>query len=322
MTYARINKILFIGCIFLAAVFFVSFCSSNHSSLKSAGKNTALLNPKYKSQVSMIEIQSASDSLVIQKKGTVWSLSKKTADDVTQADEKLVQNMIDALSSVRMIYTVSDKADDWKSLSLDSDSAVSISVSGNDGSMYTKVFFGGIKSVTDTILFRTDRTISSYETKNDISSYLTTDRNFWTDPSITSGLSISDKNQATALSWSSFATAAVVSRKKLSAGDKQFSTTVSELSALRHGKEMISSQNLTSPVSKLTVETGSGRVVTLSFYKENSAEDSTVTVYRTHYEYESSPADARETALFLSSPHPDFEISEWTYQKIAGLFNK
>lgn len=317
----KTNRILFSCCAFLLFVLVISLFFS-HSGIKSGGgTKTSLLNPKYKDQVKTITITSSKKNNTLSRQGDFWTVVYSEDKSSAPADKTVVQNMLGAASKIRMIYTVSDNADTWNQFNLNESSCSLFTFSDKDGNMLSKIFFGSSSALTRRIYFRTDRTVSSYETDDDFSQYTSSDFSSLCDPLI---LSYIDSPSSSCTSYSlTLYDYAKGSHKSFSIkeGEKDFKDKSYKLSQLRHGLLCSSSLSQSNkPSAELRAESGSGRIMTVRFYEEKDAVDSSVTVYRMESFCSPSPADNAETASFLNERHCAFTVSSWTFASICSVF--
>lgn len=317
----KTNRILFSCCAVLLFVFAVSFFFGHSGAKSDGGTRTSLLNPKYKEEVSSIKIVSSEKTLSMNRQGAFWTVVSPDGKSSAPADNTIIHNLLDASSKIRMIFTVSNNADTWSQFNLSESSCSAITFFDKDGNVLSKIFFGSSSALTRRIYFRTERTISSYETDDDFSQYLVSDFSSACDPLI---LSYIDSPSSTCTSYSltiydnSKGTQKSFSIKE---GEKDFKDKSYKLSQLRHGfiYDIVQTDSKR-PCAEFRAESGSGRIMTIRFYEEKDNADSSGTVYRMETVCTPSPADSAETSLFLGSPHCAFTVSSWTFEGICSVF--
>ena len=313
----NLDKIL-IKFLILSLILFVFslFFSKN-------GKNTpkaidsAILNPRHSSEISQIEINvpyQEVGSIIFKKQGDFWLLEKDLPSGekiISQADSAIIESFIKNSSKIRKLYKVSDKSSDYESFSVSENSGITVSFTGNNSKMYTKVHFGHSDSLKNRIYFRSDSSKITYECENDFQQYLTTETNYWSEgkiiPEIKNPVQITVKMNESSIAQSS-------KMKRLDEKSSGFASKSNTLLSLRHGKIWPETTiNSADYISTLSVQDGRGRIAKLDFFKmQNGDEES----YFYRKSLQPSPVDSQQNIFAFYSEKAAYEISAWTYVKI------
>lgn len=174
--------------------------STNITSVKSA-----LLNPKYSSEVNEITLTfETKDNLTFQKQTTgsgeaVWMCT--TSDGMMfPANETIINQLISRASETRSMAQISDSYAAWNALGLSDDAAINVKFSCNnpDGStnIFSSLFFGYENADSTMIYVRNDRKSTSWRIQNVYSSYLTDNCSSWADQRLLPIVSKDEKDAA------------------------------------------------------------------------------------------------------------------------------
>ena len=333
----KLDKLLTKILIFSIILFTFSIIFSKKEKSSPKPVESALLNPKYKNEVSEIEIQipSQNGAITLKKQGDFWLLVKNegkgTAEIRTFADKKLVTSFIEKTSEIRRLYQVSDRESDFEGLETSDNTGITANFSGNNSKMYTKLHFGSTNSITNRTFVRSEGSKITYETENDLSQFLTTDTNYWSEGEILPG----DILKRTKLVEMSFEEKSV--KSTLDEKSENFVSKSGTLLSLRHGSikseedflSIMQGQN-PNPAAILNAQDGSGRKIRIEFfeYEEENHSDSEREAaskdFSKSYLYKKSvipsPAETQENAFAYYSENAFYEISAWTYDKIRAQF--
>lgn len=319
-----LTKILIFSLIlFLFSLFFQKNRRNAPKSIESA-----LLNPKYKNEVAQIEIQILSQNGVInlKKQGDFWLLVKNVGERKTEittfADKKLVTSLIEKACEIRKLYQISDKESDFDQLKTSENAGSTVSFTGNNSKVYTKLYFGAVNPLINRTFVRSEGSKITYETENDLSQFLNSDLNYWSEGEILSGI-ISRGANLVEISFEEKSVKSTLDEKS-----PGFATKSASLLSLRHGnikgeEEFLSamhSQN-PQPSAVLTVQDGSGRSTRIEFFEiEEQGQSESEKSYFYKKSIKPSPADSQENTFAFYSENAVYEISAWTYGKIKSLF--
>lgn len=272
--------------IFAASISFIVFCISFAATERMRPKpvESALLNPSARDKISLAIIQDSALHIVLKSVNGKWLCESNGV--TVSADTKLVSSFLEKLSKIRKMYKISDRKDTMSELGLKDEDAKSVVLLDSEGKTAVKLCFGQENALTSRIAVASSGGKVSYETENDISSYLSADINFWAAPEIffairnPSNLNLSDADLHTLLS-------------------------------LRHGK-ILARANLPLDAEKAGSVTLMGQYNAsqrVDFYR-NAANG----INEYYYIQEFFPDALDFNALY--------EISEWTYSRIMGLLSQ
>lgn len=324
----KLDKLLTKILIFSLILFLFSLFFQNNRRNAPKSIESALLNPKYKNEVAQIEIQIPSQNGVInlKKQGDFWLLVKNAGEGKTEittfADKKLVTSLIEKACEIRKLYQISDKESDFVQLKTSENAGSTVSFTGNDNKMYTKLYFGSTNSLTNRTFVRSQGSKITYETENDLSHFLNSDTNYWSEGEILSGI-ISKGSNPVEISFEEKSTKSSLNEKS-----PDFAAKSTSLLSLRHGSikdeedylSAMQSQN-PQPTAVLTVQDGSGRSVRIEFFEiEEKGQSESEKSYFYKKNIRPSPADSQENSFAFYSENALYEISAWTYGKIKSLF--
>jgi hypothetical protein len=315
-TMNKTEKILFVVSLFFTAGIF-SVTILNRKIKQTQPIEMVLLKAEADS-VNRIEIKKGSaPASIIQREGDLWFCLSDDATVRACANKIMIYNLISEFKKNRKLYTISYSNNSWESLDLTEKQSSVITMYGNNFNMCTKLYIGKQIPLTNGIAIRSDKNIKSFETTDDFSVFLSKDINFWLDPFILAGLDVSPENSITVLAWNDTTSL----NHHLHEGDLNFPAAAQLLPELRHGAFRDENILFHDFFSELTIETGNGRILKISFYPEKNTADPDITTYLAKSSFIPSPVDSGSTKKVLLELHPCFEISEWTFDKIKNLFN-
>ncbi len=280
---------------------------------------SAILNPKYKDDLSEIKITVSNDSILIKKYEDLWLMTKKNGDEETStlADSAIINSLVEKAIKIQNMYKISDKKSNFDALKVTESNSTSISFIGKDNKLYTKVHFGYKNSLLNRIALRAENSNSVFEAENLFDQYLNCDINYWAD-----GLILNEASNPLYITFSDEKT-----DLKTSETNASFSETKKTLTSLRHGRILHKGdlKNM-SFESKLIMQNGDGRIVKIYFYKENASkirgtktENDEGSYFYTR-SFIPSPLDSKERAEALKKDDALYEISSWTYERIKSAF--
>lgn len=183
------SKILFgfyVLDIFLLLVLALTFIPSLFG--KKTYVESSVLNPKYVSEVSKIEVSIPESgnrkNILMENDGGIW-LGKCSVDDyssVFPCDENTVKNLISVSSTVSKMFIKANSENHWKDLCVDDENAARIMFFGKDGNVLSELYFGVQDSMTNRIAVRSVASKVVYDMNDSIDTYLTASESFWVDP--------------------------------------------------------------------------------------------------------------------------------------------
>lgn len=308
-------KKLTAGLLFLVALYVFSFFMKKNEQ-KSMTVNTALVNPKYVSDITEIRIRlpvqqkmgtelsdidnPVSDSvteIILKKYGNMWTGEQNTIqkkDDSNEkviwpADKETVEKLIEYASKVRKLYEKSDSVKNFEKLSVTGETAKVLAFYKEDGQLVSELMFGNENALTSRINVRSSAKLQVYEIDDDISIYLNTKSSFYADPYLYP-----------------------LCLTEFSVGEKA--------ALLRHGniynsleeKDKCMQSDLLNVLRKDFAD-GSG--VILKIYKIEGQKDNTYTVVP---EYIPSLTAGKNERTAFNKLNYCYSISSWTYEKLLN----
>lgn len=253
---------------------------------KRTSVNSAVLNPKYVNQVKEITIEipsaqndSQRESVHLEKIGECWIGSDTISGNTWPCDSQTVENMISILSKTVRMYNKSKNKSSWADLYVDEENAKIITVCGENGTQFSKLYYGMEDGILRKIAVRSEGKENVLQTENDISTYLNADASFWADPYL----------------YPEIVT--------------EYSRAQSE-TLLRRGKIISFNSNGAEPDRTYIKAFENEATVYLKMY-ENS--DNT---YSVKVELEASPFASPDKMKAISKLHYSYSISTWTYDNL------
>ncbi len=302
--------IISISFIFFFVLFVVSFFKDTTKSLPVT--SSAILNKKYRNTVSNIEIfdYTKQNNIVLKKRNNFWSGEENTI--TFPVDQKVPKNCLDKLTSIINMYKISDSKKYWKDFNLDNPLG-SIKISGDDGTIFTEIYFGKLNFDSTSVYIRAGSNIQVYKVPKDLTDYISTSIRFWSDPYIIpkSLLNISESD----IDRISFTTANSV--YKIAHTDTNFEYIVHKVAELRHGEiEKLNSISL-NKTGKLIIQTKDASFIHVLFYKNPQDTD-----FVLHYEYVLNKNDKSKFNSRISLLKYQTKISQWTFTSLVNFFKK
>lgn len=327
----KLDKLLTKILIFSLILFLFSFFFTKARRNAPKSIESALLNPKYKNEIAQIEIQitSQNGAITLKKQGDFWLLVKNAgegkAEITTFADKKLLTSLIEKACEIRKLYQISDKESDFDQLKTSENTARTVTFTGNNDKMYTKLHFGAANSLTNRTFVRSQGSKITYETENDLSQFLNSDTNYWSQGEILAGL-LDERANLVEITFKKqdFPKKSVNRDSKLDEKSPDFNAKSNTLVSLRHGsiQSMWDDRSLKtlSPDSILTAQSGNGRQIELRFFKISNPETNEESYFYTRSLKPSPVVDSQENSFAFYSENAVYEISAWTYDRIIALF--
>lgn len=287
-------------CIFLAALYCASFFMKPTVDKRKTVK-TALLNPKYKNEISQIQIHDSSAQIFLQKNSDFWEIVDYENSFVKlPADSKRINKMIDDFSKVVGAFQVSAKVEKSDSLTAQNfgfdDSAVEIDFFAG-GESAGEIVFGKNDFTQSKRYIKTHSSIFAYEIDDFASVYLTPSIQSWSEAGLISqqvlGNIKADDIQRI-----------IADGRTYTNNDSFYMEYVSKLLELRHGG--INSNDFFTTddsIYKLKLELGNKNNIDISVYKTSREGN-----YLIEISYFNSSKN--ESSVYYES------ISEWTYSKL------
>lgn len=307
----KVCKILTFLCLFEVFIFLLSYLP--FFNLSSAEKKTesALLNKKYEKNITEISITKSKETLILQNRNAVWT--GNISDFSFTTNQINVNRLIKELIKVIDMYKISDSVKYIQHLKLESSevSDVTVTIKGNDGSIYSKIYFNLDDISLKKLRIRSDSSLSVYEIEDNLSTFLTTSPEFWGDsfiiPQSIFGNILQSNLQRVLFQFSS--------DKKIVMDKKNFNSLLS----LRHGNytnaQLYASLDKDNPMF-LQAELGDKSSLKIDFYPvSNSSGD-----FLLHYSFYPSDIINPSQSAIIKNISYDVLISSWTFERIVNLF--
>lgn len=353
MKTKKLNKILSVAFVFSALFFALTFFVSNAGAAKQKSSESALLNPKYKEQISSFLIKKNGEEISIEKQGSFYLVKKDKT--IGFADSKTAGTLIENFCKIRRIYRISfnnskdveknrqmqidktsvlcddvqksvqlngklnaDSAENQTDLENIEDDAARIVFFDLNGNSISDVEFYSQNCLLGRIEFLSAE--KRYETEDDFSQFLTTDFNYWADGNLFPEVKNPVKITYSVLEEEKEPKALGKTGRNYflaTDSDGSFPGISSAVLSLRHGNLSYKDfyEYPAALYSSLEVEDGGGRVSTVFFKKVENPE---------HFiclkTVAPSPLDSAEDKNTLSSQNAVFELSKWTVDGIEKLF--
>ena len=165
----------------LLLIFLLSFLSFGKGGNKKSVQ-TALLNLNKIVDIRTVELSENGASVVLEKKGNVWTGTDSVSGTVWPADLQTVANFIEKFADVISVHERASSSDAWEKFLLSDKDAFNVCFKSEDGTVISNLFFGMTDSLTQRIYFRAGSGKSVYETQSSMSSFLNASAAFWCDP--------------------------------------------------------------------------------------------------------------------------------------------
>ena len=312
MKVKQIEKLLYTTCLVSFLVFLASVFFSKQSYSAPKAFQSAILNPKYKDSVFVVRIQKAGESIELRKMGKNWFIEKSSPYSLyTIADTSLAESFVNAAVKIRDMYIVDESSKNSVQLGLTDELACKISFIGEDSSILSDVYFGVSDSLKNRIVLKTSVNDKIFETKNDLSQFLTVDENYWSMSEIFGEIGDVARIEVRSKDFA----------KTYNTGDSSFDAVCHDLISLRHGQiANVASLAKDSEVAlQISVFGGNGRVSRIFVYNDKTAENEP---YRYKKVIEPAITEDEASAEGFAKENCFFEISEWTFSKIMKIFEK
>lgn len=260
MKIKNTHLIIFSALLFI--LYLLSFLSSDKDSRKVI--KTALINPKYKAEISQIELGDQASKVILVKKNDFWFVKTfPESSDFIPAEQDLVESLLNELIKIRKLYKISDKIPKYNHFSLGKDSIFYIKPSYNES--FSEFYFGSQDFSQVFRYFMTGRNTKVYQIDSSFEPLLTASQNFWCEKTIISKalLKITSNDDIQSVT---------VNGEKKSRKNPEFPSYVKNLLELRHGGVMTECDyrnNLISsrqPSAVISIELGNKNTVNMKVH--------------------------------------------------------
>jgi hypothetical protein len=296
------NSHLITAIIVLTFLFLLSFL--NFNSERRTVLKTALINPKYRNEITEIQLSKNQDLVVLEKKNDFWFIKNPSQNNFSApAEAETVEKLINELIKVRKMYKISDQIPKNNRFGFEKESQFYIKCSYSAG--FSEFYFGNTDFSEVFRYLMTGKNTKVYQLDSSLEPYLTALQSFWTEKTIISKKIIkidSEKDIQTV----------TVNGRKFSSSDSSFASYVQSLLELRHGGLLFT--------DKKTAETIlSGKYEAEIFLEFGNKTSVSLKAYKLPVE---SGFIENEYALFVSYDNQKvkslFKISAWTLLKLLN----
>lgn len=189
----KTDRIFFIIAVILTVTYFLSFLRTTDKSKKN-GVKSALVNEKYLPSISRFIIK-GDNILSIQNNGKFWTITENNSGNSIPADEKIINNFLSELTTIRNMYKISDKNNSKSNFSLSDGSEITLRYYYSDKAEdFYDIIFGGHDFSNNSRYIMSGKNTAVYEIDTNLDSYITTSVQFWSEPYIISSLACELKN--------------------------------------------------------------------------------------------------------------------------------
>lgn len=180
----KINTYLIFGCILLVILYSFSFFKKPTVDTRKSLK-TALVNPKYKTEIDCIVIKNNDDSITLKKNNSFWEISSLENPFIKlPADSQKINTFLEKLTSIIDVYKIADKKNNEENYNLDKNAY--------DFNFYVQNELSGRILFGKQDFSQTKRYVTSesnkhiFEMEDNIQNFLSVKVNSWSEPFIIS----------------------------------------------------------------------------------------------------------------------------------------
>lgn len=183
MTNYKINRqkntffALLAICFVLCLTFFLG--NSKNKAQGLIGKESAILNPKYKSEICEIRLKLDKEELRLTKQNGIWF--GQSADLFFEADAQKIERLIEELCSKRTVYQVSANGALFEDYELDEKNGFNIKALLNDQTIAADLYFGKSNFNGSLISLRSSKNNNILQTSDNFYTFLYIQPNNWAD---------------------------------------------------------------------------------------------------------------------------------------------
>lgn len=295
------NMILLITAIFLALLYLMSFITGTAGKDSREKIKTSLINPKYKDSIISFELSDSSGNLELVNNGSFWTTGSLTAS------KERIQNFIENLTSIRILYKISDKITENSTFGLNNGTEFHLRYYTDSG--FHELVFGNQDFALSSRYLMTEKSSQVYETDSSLDAYLTSSLQSWAEPYLISRTaSVSRDIQSTTV---------IFSNPQENGGKKTaIISDINKFLELRHGGgvdaadyEVLKNQKAS---MEIFIENGDKSSIKLEIYPSENQDIS----YIVKAEYYEQQVISESKSPYYTSYS---KISSWTYNKIKEI---
>lgn len=291
----KFNTYLILGCVLLVILYSFSFFKKPTVDSRKSLK-TALVNPKYKTEIDKIVIKNDENSITLEKNNSFWEiLSSENPFIKLPADSQKINSFLEKLTSIIDVYKIADKKNNEENYNLDKNAY--------DFNFYVKNELSGRILFGKQDFSQTKRYVTSesnkkiFEMEDTMQNYLSVKINSWSEPFIIS------QQVLNSIKKDDIQRIIVNNSEKYTKNSKNWDEYVSKLLDLRQGGIISQEINFDLLEYQLKLELGNKNEITIFVYKTQNEQEF-----------------ALKNVYFNSSTNTKSEyyslISGWTFSKL------
>lgn len=291
----KFNTYLILGCVLLVILYSFSFFKKPTVDSRKSLK-TALVNPKYKTEIDKIVIKNDENSITLEKNNSFWEiLSSENPFIKLPADSQKINSFLEELTSIIDVYKIADKKNNEENYNLDKNAY--------DFNFYVKNELSGRILFGKQDFSQTKRYVTSesnkkiFEMEDTMQNYLSVKINSWSEPFIIS------QQVLNSIKKDDIQRIIVNNSEKYTKNSKNWDEYVAKLLDLRQGGIISQEINFDLLEYQLKLELGNKNVITIFVYKTQNEQEF-----------------ALKNVYFNSSTNTKSEyyslISGWTFSKL------
>lgn len=291
----KFNTYLILGCVLLVILYSFSFFKKPTVDARKSLK-TALVNPKYKTEIDKIVIKNDENSITLEKNNSFWEISSSENPFIKlPADSQKINSFLEKLTSIIDVYKIADKKNNEENYNLDKNAY--------DFNFYVKNELSGRILFGKQDFSQTKRYVTSesnkkiFEMEDTMQNYLSVKINSWSEPFIIS------QQVLNSIKKDDIQRIIVNNSEKYTKNSKNWDEYVSKLLDLRQGGIISQEINFDLLEYQLKLELGNKNEITIFVYKTQNEQEF-----------------ALKNVYFNSSTNTKSEyyslISGWTFSKL------
>ena len=291
----KFNTYLILGCVLLVILYSFSFFKKPTVDARKSLK-TALVNPKYKTEIDKIVIKNDENSITLEKNNSFWEISSSENPFIKlPADSQKINSFLEKLTSIIDVYKIADKKNNEENYNLDKNAY--------DFNFYVKNELSGRILFGKQDFSQTKRYVTSesnkkiFEMEDTVQNYLSVKINSWSEPFIIS------QQVLNSIKKDDVQRIIVNNSEKYTKNSKNWDEYVLKLLDLRQGGIISQEINFDLLEYQLKLELGNKNEITIFVYKTQNEQEF-----------------ALKNIYFNSSTNTKSEyyslISGWTFSKL------
>ena len=144
-----------------------------------SGKESVILNPKYKNEICEIRLKLDGEELKLLKQNNIWF--GKSSNLFFEADAQKIERLLEELGNKRTVYQISENAESFENFGLDEKNAFNIKLLLNDKTIISDLYFGKSNFNGSLISLRSGKNSNILQVLDNFYTFLYTQENNWAD---------------------------------------------------------------------------------------------------------------------------------------------